>query len=101
MAFHNGMNEYRLEKITSTQGHYPLAKNLTNALREAKSRANKSGTPWSVQLWKPTRGSRIYIILPTGMAIKDKKELVKHYKPNYDISHILQDKFVISRRTLY
>jgi len=109
-TYYNGMNEYRLEKITSTQGHYHLAKSLKNAMRDAKTRANKSGIPWTVQIWKPERGSQIYIILPTGMENKEsawnglvsKNNLIDYYgAKDYDISHIKSKKFVISRKSLY
>ena len=101
MAFYNGLNEYRLEKLTSTQGHYPLAKNLTNAMKKAKVKANNSGVPWTVQIWKPKRGAKVYIILPTGMVVHGKKDLVTYYKvKGYDVSYILKKKFVISKRML-
>jgi hypothetical protein len=93
--YYKGMNEYRLEKITSTQGHYILAKNLKSAMRKAKFRANNSGTPWTVQAWKPKRGKRVYIMLPNSKGNLSKKDLVGHYKfKGYDISRILSDRYV-------
>jgi len=95
MAFYNGMNEYRLEKLTSTQGHYVLAKNLKSAMRKAKFKASNSGTPWTVQAWKPTRGKKIYIVPPNSKVAFSKKDLVTYYKvKGYDIKHILTDRYV-------
>lgn len=94
-------DEYRLEKLTSTQGHYTLAKNLKLAMKKAKFRASNSGVPWTVQIWKPKRGKQVYIILPNSMAGTTKKELITYFKiKGYDISHINKKNFVISKRSL-
>ena len=96
------MNEFRLEKLTSTQGHYLLRKDLNNALRTARFRAINSGVPWTVQPWKPVRGNRIYIVLPSNLKGVTKEFLIKFYKvKGYDVSHIRGKKFVISKRRLY
>lgn len=103
-SFYEGMNEYRLEKLTSTQGHYILRKDLRNALRVAKARATTSHTPYTVQRWKPMRGKQIYIVMSNYQStlFKTKSDIIKFYKgEGYNVSHIRDKKFVISRRRLY
>ena len=99
--FYEGMNEYRLEKLTSCQGHYVLAKNLLHAMRKAKFRANNSGVPWTVQLWKPKQGKNVYILVPTSFTVHTKKDLIIYYKvKGYDVSHIKKKNYHFTKRNI-
>ena len=92
--FYNGLDEFRLSKITSQQGHYMLFKDMKNAIRKAKKLANKSGTPWMVQKWKPKRGKIIGVIKPTKMKILSKKTIISMFKDKgYDVNFLKSPKY--------
>ena len=82
------MKEYRWSKIWSGQGHYPLYKNLENAIKQAYTEANKGGDPILVQQWKP-KSDIIYIVRPRKMLAYSKKTIVSIYKDEgYDVKYI-------------
>lgn len=100
MAYYKGLNEYRWSYITSTQGHYPLHKNLETAIKSIKKIVNKKTIkePIVVQLWKPKRGKYVYIVLPKLMKSWSKNTIISYYKDNdYDVSYIKSSKYKIKR----
>lgn len=95
MAYYRGKNEYRWSYITTNQGHYPLHKNLANALKFAYTKANKRDEPVLVQGWKP-RGKNIYIVRPKLMKWASKQTLISWYKDQgYNIDYISPKKYVL------
>lgn len=97
-SFYNGLDEFRLSRITMTQGHYMLFKNIGNAFLGAKKHVNKDVEPWLVQKWKPKRGERVYILLPKSLKHMSKRTLVSFYKDQgYDVSYIMSKKYIIKR----
>lgn len=97
-TYYNNLDEYRLSRVTSTQGHYELFKNISNAFLSAKKRVNKDITPWLVTKWKPKKGKKVYVILPKQLKMMSKKTLVSYYKDQgYDIKYIMSTKYIIKR----
>jgi len=95
--FYQGMNEYKLSLIHTKQGHYLLFKNLGKAIDDAKNWAREVGDPVLVQLWKPKRGKRIYIVNPSKYVGYSKKDLIQVFdtEGGYDIRYIKPKKYVM------
>jgi len=95
MAYYKDMNEYRWEFINIGQGHYPLHKNLENAIKNAKKEANKRKDIVAIQCWKP-KGKKVYLIPPTSMKGWSKNTIISYYKDKgYDISLIKSSKYIL------
>ena len=94
-TFYQGKNEYRWNYIELTQGHYPLHKNINNAIASVKRNANASGDPIVLQGWKP-KGKLLYIIRPSKMKNWSKNTIISYYKDQgYDVSYIRPKKYVL------
>jgi len=95
MTFYNGMNEYRWARIQLTQGHYPLHKNIQNAIANVKTEANKSGDAIIIQRWKP-KGKQVYVVRPMKMRGWSKKTIISYYKDQgYDVDYIKSKNYVL------
>ena len=71
--------EYRLERITSNQGHYYNLDNLEQARRQALKNANETNSVWVYQKWKPQRG-KPFLARPKSMKNMTIKQIIVHYK---------------------